>query len=281
MPPWMYQLAGGVYFLPGTALLATGLLITAISRRRGFMLIAVLAAVLGAALVSVSATAFPWWFYGIWASVFIGWIFGRLRRVFGVLLFLCCGIAAAWDMSYQQFRPLPAGHCPALYVIGDSITAGLARPAEITWPALLRSQHGLQIVDLSRAGCSVNQAVGLVGSQPPSRGIVLIEIGGNDIIGRTKPGAFAADLDRLARLLRGSDRQLVMFELPLFPFDNAYGIAQHDVARRYQIQLIPRRCFAAILASPNATIDGIHLTAGGQRRLADLVWCMVGRAMGG
>ena len=79
-------------------------------------------------------------------------------------------------------------------------------------------------------------------------------------------------------MLQGTDRELVMFELPLFPFDNAYGIQQRNISRRYHIRLIPRRFLANILASPGATVDGIHLSNDGQRKMADLVWDVVGAA---
>jgi acyl-CoA thioesterase-1 len=81
------------------------------------------------------------------------------------------------------------------------------------------------------------------------------------------------------KAVQGPDRELVMFELPLFPFDNAYGIEQRRIAAKYGIRLIPRRCLAAILASPGATLDGIHLSNTGQRALAALVWEVVGPAL--
>ena len=59
---------------------------------------------------------------------------------------------------------------------------------------------------------------------------MLIELGGNDLLGRTDPARFGQNLDALVRLVQGTGRAVVMFELPLPPFTNAYGIEQRRVA---------------------------------------------------
>jgi acyl-CoA thioesterase-1 len=237
-------------------------------------------------MVVISATALPWWFYIAWTIALLGWFFigwfqPRMREVVRAAVLACTVIAVAMELPHQLLHPLPPNHFTRLYVIGDSISAGLGRPSEKTWPAMMREERGIQIVDLSRAGCTANQALKIVQSHPSTDGVVLIEIGGNDLIGKTNPRQFGADLDAMVKALQNTNRPVVMFELPLFPFDNAYGMEQRNVAARYGIHLIPRRFMAGILASPDGTVDGIHLTNKGQRRLADLVWEVVGEALGG
>jgi len=67
--------------------------------------------------------------------------------------------------------------------------------------------------------------------------------------------------------------------LRLWGSDNAYGVQQRRVARRYGIGLIPRRCFIEVISAPEATVDGIHLSIKGQRRMAEMIWKMGGPAI--
>ena len=282
MPPIMYSIAGGIFFLPGTVVLVTAVLIGAMSHRRWLAILGLVLALLGIAMIATSATALPWRFYLVWSFAMIAWLPGRrFKRIARGVLLLCTVAAAGWESWQQIFRPLPPDDFQQLYVVGDSITAGLDRRDETTWPAIIQSQHAVEIENLSRAGCTISQANTLARSHPPSNSVVLIEIGGNDMIGRTASEKFGDDLNQLIETVNHPGCELVMFELPLFPFDNSYGLQQRQIAAKFNVHLIPRRLFAAILASRDATTDGIHLTRLGQQQLAALVWKMVGPAFSG
>lgn len=283
----MYAIAGGWLVLPAIAMLAAAVLVDSISRWRLLSIIATLAALLAIAAISISSVTLPWWFLIIWGLQAILWLFLRksksrwlpasLRSALLIFTFL----AGAVEFSYQQLRSLPTGSSHRLTVLGDSITAGLGRSGEVTWPKILRSKYGAAIIDLSQAGCTVGQALRNLKQPAPADSVVLVELGGNDVIGQTDSRQFGADLDQLVRRVQRPGQAIVMFELPLFPFDNAYGIEQRRAAAKYQIDLIPRRFLAEIFASPGATVDGIHLTNAGQQRLAELVWQVVGPALSG
>jgi lysophospholipase L1-like esterase len=62
-----------------------------------------------------------------------------------------------------------------------------------------------------------------------------------------------------------------MFELPLFPHRIAYGQVQRRLAKRYHVWLIPKRYFIDVISGPVATLDGLHLSNTGTRRMAALV----------
>jgi hypothetical protein len=59
-----------------------------------------------------------------------------------------------------------------------------------------------------------------------------------------------------------------MFELPLFPLKNGYGVAQRTVARRYNAILIPRHVLARAVAFPEHRTDDLHLSPQGHEWLA-------------
>src|SRR5207237_668530 len=63
-------------------------------------------------------------------------------------------IAAAVELPYHVPRTVAASGHPTLYVIGDSVAAGLGEGEKNTWPRLLARSHPVEVVDLSRAGAT-------------------------------------------------------------------------------------------------------------------------------
>ena len=81
-------------------------------------------------------------------------------------------------------------------------------------------KHGFQVVDLSQPGASTSQAAQRVRAAGLAEGLVLIEIGGNDLPGGASAFQFAQALETLVRRTQGPSRKLLMLELPLFPFNH-------------------------------------------------------------
>ena len=101
---------------------------------------------------------------------------------------------------------------------------------------------------------------------------MLLEIGGNDILGPTTSREFESQLDELLAEVASPKRQVVIFELPLPPFYNNFGLVQRRLARKHDILLVPRRVFLSVLAGEESTLDTIHLSSDGHRRMAECVW---------
>ncbi len=125
-------------------------------------------------------------------------------------------LALLWELPYHvapriNFRP------ERLIVIGDSISAGLDDSTEDTWPQLLEQATKIEVLNLSRAGATVNETNKTLTQNwnqiPLPPGLVLLEMGGNDVLGGTDLQAFETQLDQLLRQLR-TDHDVVMFELP-------------------------------------------------------------------
>jgi lysophospholipase L1-like esterase len=89
---------------------------------------------------------------------------------------------------------------------------------------------------------------------------------------------FRRDLNQLLKTVRPKTHSIVMFELPLFPFQNDYGLAQRSLAKEYHVPLIPRRYFVNVIGTPGATVDGIHLSASGQVLMAKLLSSVISSA---
>lgn len=109
--------------------------------------------------------------------------------------------------------------------------------------------------------------------------IVLIEIGGNDLLTGTPSVEFSRNLDRLLSKLAAPGRAIVMFELPLSPNKVAYGRIQRRLASKYGVWLVPNHYFVEVLGGSNATLDGLHLSQNGARQTALLVATLLSSVM--
>jgi acyl-CoA thioesterase-1 len=277
----VFHIASGQAFFTGAVLVMAALLIRPRVDRKWITRLRLAALFLGFCLVAVSATPFP-------LPIYYGTFFLTIAAVVGTWKdapqsrggrLLLWGTLASWgglvasEMPYHFVpRVPPWSSGTTLFVIGDSVSAGMETPGEITWPKRLASR-GIAVRDYSRMGATAKSAIAQA-SQIDGPGTVLIEIGGNDLLG---PGsgasseAFEADLDQMLSMCVGQGRALVMLELPLPPFANGYGSVQRRLARRYGALLIPKRLFLRILLTHDATVDGIHLSDRGQDMFAAMV----------
>jgi lysophospholipase L1-like esterase len=64
---------------------------------------------------------------------------------------------------------------------------------------------------------------------------------------------------------------VLVLELPLFPFQNAYGRAQRKVVAKHGVAMLPKRYFARVLGAENGTLDGLHLSQAGHDAMARII----------
>lgn len=233
------------------------------------------------AFVTLSATPLPPWFYWIAGTVSVGWQFvERFRRtaMTGLRKWARVAVVMVWlagagmELPYQLTPTLPRAGARRLTIIGDSISAGTGERGVVPWPKLFAAAHGVAVDDRSRVGATAGSASRKAVTLPLADGVVLLEIGGNDLLGGTAAADFERDLDKLLTLACGPGRVVAMFELPLPPFANGFGRAQRRLAARHGVALVPKRAFAGVLTADGATTDGLHLSAAGHERMAGTVW---------
>lgn len=163
-------------------------------------------------------------------------------------------------------------------MIGDSLSAGI-RTNEVPWPAVLARQHGIHVANLAVPGATLGTAITQADRLTPSDNLVLLEIGGNDLLGNTTLHDFDDDMRRLFGAICQPGRQVVMLELPLPPLCNLYGSVQRRHAAEFHVLLIPKRQFVAVLCGKDKTIDGLHLSQFGHDEMAAMVWRFLGPSM--
>ena len=279
----VYHIASGQAFFTGVALVIVAALVSMrsspLSKR-----ISGWAFLIGATAIALSSTPIPYWFYAVALTITALWILSRyvkaLQKWSPAAVVLVWAGAAAMEIPYHITPQLNPSSTRSLTVIGDSVTAGMGSDdAAERWPIILARENNIVVQDISHMGETASSALKRAKKNPIASQIVLLEIGGNDLLGSTTATQFEEDLESLLQYVIAPDRQIVMFELPLPPFYHEYGRIQRTLAKKYNVYLIPKRIFLSILAGNEATLDSIHLSQAGHKKMKACVWDIIKPAM--
>jgi lysophospholipase L1-like esterase len=265
----LYVLASGFALPLGLGLIAAGALGRLRWPRTGLGV-----AVGGLALALASAVPVGRVLYGLLIGVFGVWsVLGATReRAQRAALVPLLAIAATVQVSSllpASPTPEPSDTLP-VFVLGDSLSAGFGSDLK-TWPDILAERTGRAITNLAHPGSRLRDGLRQAELLPSGDCLLIIELGGNDLLGGATVNEFHRDLTALLRHVTQLGRTIAMFELPLLPLQNRYGEAQREVSSRLGVLLIPRRVLAGAVALPDHTTDGLHLSAEGHRWLASRV----------
>ena len=126
----------------------------------------------------------------------------------------------------------------------------------------------MPVISHAQMGATVRSAQQQATHLPESPCLVIVAIGGNDLLGPTTDVEFAERLETLLKQVSRPNRTLLMLELPLPPLRNEYGRIQRSLAQQYRVVLVPKRVMASVLTGPEATFDSIHLTTQGHAAMA-------------
>ena len=271
----VFLLASGNAFFVGLSTAAVGLITGGFKLPGWSRSLLRIAGLFGISLVLLSSTPIPIWEYLL---LFSSWLVPAVSlnhaprsRVIAVSIF--CLLAIAASLGELRYHVKPKVHLlqnHPVYVIGDSLSAGLGHGDE-PWTASFQKRTGLKTINLSEPGATVSSALEQTTDLRDPDGFVLVEIGGNDMLGDTDPNVFRANLERLLEKIHRSNPRSAMFEIPLLPLKSAFGRAQRTLAKQYGVALIPKNCLSRILQAKSATSDGLHLTKNGAEMFSDTV----------
>jgi len=210
----------------------------------------------------------------------------------GALLGAACGAtppeSGALPPVSSEARPaaavpaVPAG-TPKVVLLGDSLTAGLGLPTDEAYPAVLQrwlARDGYPHV-IVNAGVSGDTSAGglrrMDWSLDEDAAILVVALGGNDGLRGLTPAQLKANLAAIIEdgQRRGLTVILAGMEAPPnfgADYTTAFRQVYRDLAREYDVRLIPflldRVGGIAELNQP----DGIHPNAEGAAILAETVW---------
>ena len=280
------QFANGNAFFCGIALLVAAAVAAMRARNRAWVCVLRVCTAAGVICIALSATPLAIWFYGLWGLPVL-WLLvagrgaprgkGWYRHAAHVLAIVLSVVAAALELPWHIIPDVGADPSSRFVVIGDSISAGVGDGTR-TWPAIWRKEFGANVTDMSQPGLTTRGALRqaqTLGPEDSATSVLILEIGGNDMLGWATAAQFERDLDALLGFVCSPSRTVVLLELPLPPFYNAYGQVQRKLATRHGAVLIPKRVFARVLGSKGGTIDGLHLSELGHLAMARSLWAVV------
>jgi lysophospholipase L1-like esterase len=284
---WFFSTGTG--FLLGAGLIIGAVLVSFLDRSLLKKIVMYLLFFAGAALILASGTPFFVWLGWLWLLALLIWLisstFGKeasskFNIIVGLLAIILSFTSLAGEWHYYKMPQLPEGGYEKLYIIGDSITTGIGGPSEKTYPKLIHEKHGVEVLSLAIAGATAaDAALRQAPRIKEDKAVVLLEIGGNDLLRYTKVYQFEMDLEMLLEMVARGERLAIMFELPVLPWQSKYTKIQRKLAKKYGVMLIPKRFFISILSPKEATTDGIHLSQTGHEMMADGLWEIIGTSI--
>jgi acyl-CoA thioesterase I len=280
MNPVALYFASGDSLYAGAGLLLLAVIISRYLKESWFLRLRNLVAWLGLALMVMACPPFPWTADAIFLVAFVLWLTGsnqwlgwtetRWRPWSAAVLLVVFLTLTALELRHRRLPAIVGVPSDHLVLIGDSISSGI-EPHVPTWPAVMEQFTNVPVKNLSRPGARVDEGQDMARKVTPDDRLLLIEIGGNDLLANVPSAAFEKNLDATLSMLAMPGRTIVMFELPLLPHKIAYGQIQRHLAAKYAVWLIPKRCFIEVISGANATSDGLHLSESGADRMATLV----------
>jgi acyl-CoA thioesterase-1 len=185
--------------------------------------------------------------------------------------------AVSIELRYSLKPAMPNQLYEKLYIIGDSVTAGIGNKDEVTWPGIIQKKVKADIIDLAQSGATVATVLRQAEQIDTKNALVLCEIGGNDLFGPTPYSEFRSNLNLILQRVKKNGNTVVMLELPLLPWQIEYGRIQRQLANEFNVILIPKRFFAAVLSQEQASSDLAHLTYKGHQLMAEQIWSLIGQ----
>jgi acyl-CoA thioesterase-1 len=269
--------AAGYSFFIGIVLLIISIALSIFTKKNNIRFVVYSFVGPGAFLIFLSATPLPILLHIIWIFSLLGWLFcfitkkikiKRIFEIFSICALLLSITAILSELRFQFIHELPHEKYEKLYVIGDSVSAGIGGSNEQTWPKILKQEHGMHIIDLAEPGATVATAMKQANQVGDERSVILLEIGGNDLFVPTPNYQFEKNLRELLKKTKGTENLIVMLELPLQPWQIRFGRIQRKLAKEFNVILIPKRFFVSILSAEGANLDLAHLSEEGHMLMA-------------
>lgn len=192
------------------------------------------------------------------------------------------GEAAAASVTAAPKPAAPVAAGPTVVFLGDSLTAGLGLGEEAAYPALVgrRLAERGRPVRIVNAGVSGDTSAGglarvdwLLSLEPE---ILVLALGANDGLRGQPVASIEANLREIVRRARAAGVQVVLAGMKMPPnygpeYTRDFEALYARLARELDLPFLPF-LLEGVAADPKLNQeDGIHPTAEGQRRIAELV----------
>jgi lysophospholipase L1-like esterase len=187
------------------------------------------------------------------------------------------GALAACGPRKPLGRVVPAG--ATVLALGDSLTHGTGATPETSYPSVLAGLSGWQVINAGVPGDTSAQALqrlpALLQQHQPA--LVLVSIGGNDLLRRLPEADTRANLQRICELARDAGAQVLLLALPRPSVAAAFigSLSDHPIYAEVSAALkVPLHAqgWAGVLADEALRADPIHANARGYAQMARAVY---------
>lgn len=193
----------------------------------------------------------------------------RLSRIASIAALVLVAASLALEAPWHRTPSLEKSP-RSVMVLGDSLSSGGFAETK-AWPEQFETLLGIPTTSFANAGETAGSALvyqidRLTETGPDS--LVVVELGGNDLLGGTPARRFATELDAVISAARSGGSAVIMFELPIPPGRWHWGAIQRKAARRHGVALIPKRVLARLISNGELVEDGLHPTDAGHEYIA-------------
>lgn len=154
--------------------------------------------------------------------------------------------------------------------LGDSITSGVGAAPAQPYPGLLAEKLGVEVINAGVPGDTSEDGLARVEdvlAQDPW--MVIVELGGNDILRQVPPARSEAALRRILDRLLAARVVPVLVEIEV-PFRGKYAEVFERIGDDYDIPIV-EDALGEILLDADLKADPIHPNAAGQQVLAEAI----------
>lgn len=155
-------------------------------------------------------------------------------------------------------------------VLGDSIPAGFGDGvgAERAWPTRVAKRLGLRLVNESVPGDTTERGLARLDALLAARPrLVIVELGGNDMMQRAGPEKVRENLDVIFKRIQSSGAMALYVSVPT-PLNGKYESAWASSCREHGVWYV-RDILSGVFATPRLMVDSIHPNAEGHEIIAE------------
>ncbi len=182
----------------------------------------------------------------------------------GAAYWLWGGKAATYPITNER------GPGRGIVAFGDSLTAGNGAGPGESYPEQLAKLLGATVVNAGHSGDTTEAALARVdrdvlGSDPPPR-VVIVFLGGNDILRNVPRTEFVANLESIVRRIQARGCLVVLVGIRSGLMNAYYSTEYRELARKTGCPLVPN-VLDGIMGDPALMSDQIHPNGRGYARM--------------
>jgi len=167
----------------------------------------------------VASPPFPWGVDAFFGIVFLAWMvaanrpeskggWGQFHTSTTVVFALLLLVLPSIEFLHRRFPTIRGEKSDHVVVVGDSISAGLGAGTS-RWPDLLHELTGTAVTNLSKPGATTMDGPAMIARLVQEDHLVLIELGGNDLISGERSEDFERSLGEVLARLASPRRTIV------------------------------------------------------------------------